>query len=60
MPVSLYCFVIVSLCLYSVKPVYFEDLIRLNLGNLGKLLIFQVDYIESPITISARNYNFCN
>jgi len=27
-------------------------------NNLGRLLIFQIDCVESSATISARNYNF--
>jgi len=31
---------------------------KINLGNLGRLLIFQIDCVESPTTISAGNYHF--
>jgi len=30
---------------------------KINLGNLGRLLIFQIDCVENPTTIPAGNYH---
>ena len=45
-----------------VKAIFFVisllQFLKINLGNLGGLLIFQIDCVESPTIISTRNYHF--